>query len=113
MPEHHLARQAELETEAAHFVLEQLAQRLDELELHLLGQAADVVMRLDDVRLAGRAARGLDHVGIDRALREPAHAFELVRFFVEHFDEQPADDLALAFGIGFATQARRGSAARR
>ena len=32
----------------AHLVLEELAQRLDELEVHLLGQAADVVVALDD-----------------------------------------------------------------
>ena len=32
---HHLARQAELDAEPAHFVLEQLAQRLDELQLHV------------------------------------------------------------------------------
>ena len=69
---HHLARQSELDAEAAHLVLEQLAQRLDELQVHLLGQAADVVMGLDDVRLAGARARGLDDVGIDRALREEA-----------------------------------------
>ena len=34
----------------AHLVLEQLAQRLDQLEPHPLGQAADVVMALDHVR---------------------------------------------------------------
>ena len=104
--EHHRARQAEFEAEATHLVLEQLAQRLDELELHVLGQPADVVVRLDDVRLAGLRARGLDHVGIDRALRQPAHAFELVRFLVEHLDEHPADGLALALGIGLAAQRR-------
>ncbi len=51
MAEHHLARQAELEAELAHFVLEELAQRLEQLQVQRLGQAADVVMRLDRVRL--------------------------------------------------------------
>ena len=104
MPIHHLARQAELDAELAHFVLEQLAQRLEQLQVHLLGQAADVVVALDDVRLAGLRAGRLDHVRIDRALREPANARQLRRFLFEHFDEQPADDLALALRIGLALQ---------
>ena len=74
MAEHHVARQAELEAELAHFVLEQLAQRLEQLQMQRLGQAADVVVRLDRVRLLGLRAGRLDHVGIDRALREPADA---------------------------------------
>jgi hypothetical protein len=36
----------------AHLVLEQLAQRLQQLELHVLRQAAHIVMRLDHMRLA-------------------------------------------------------------
>ena len=71
MAEHHLARQPELEPELAHFVLEQLAQRLEQLEVQRLGQPADVVMRLDRVRLLGLGAGRLDHVRIDRSLREP------------------------------------------
>ena len=43
--------------DAAHLVLEQLAQRLEQLQVHALRQAADVVMRLDDVGLAGLARR--------------------------------------------------------
>ena len=70
MAVHHLARQAEFDAEAAHLVLEQLAQRLDELQVHLLGQATNVVVGLDDVRLARAGAGGLDDVRIDRALRE-------------------------------------------
>ena len=40
-------RQAQLAAERAHLVLEQFAQRLDQLHLHALRQAADIVMRLD------------------------------------------------------------------
>ena len=36
--------QAELEAEAADLVLEQVAERLDQLEAELFGQAADVVV---------------------------------------------------------------------
>ena len=47
--------QAQFETELAHFVLEQTFQRLDQRELHVLGQPADVVMALDE--RGGIAAR--------------------------------------------------------
>jgi hypothetical protein len=46
--------QAELAAERAHLVLEEFAQRLDQLHVHALGQAADIVVRLDrDRRAAG------------------------------------------------------------
>ncbi len=48
----HLVRQSKLDADAPHLVLEELAQRLHELQPQLRGQAADVVMGLDDVRLA-------------------------------------------------------------
>ena len=41
---HHPLGQAELLADAAHLVLEDQPQRLDELEVHVLGQAADVVV---------------------------------------------------------------------
>jgi hypothetical protein len=67
----HVMRQAEGDAEFAHFVLEQFAQRFEQLEIELLGQAADVVVALDGVRLLGLRAGGFDHVGVDRALRQP------------------------------------------
>ena len=93
---HDLLGQAELLADRAHFVLEQVAQRLDELEVHVVGEAADVVVRLD-VRVV--AAARLDDVGIQRALHEEARVAEIARGFFEHADEQLADDLALALGI--------------
>ena len=42
--------QAELAAERADLVLEQLAQRLDQLHVHPLGQAADIVVALDRTR---------------------------------------------------------------
>jgi hypothetical protein len=47
---------------APHLVLEQLAQRLDQLHAHPLGQPADVVVALDERRLADDRHR-LDDVG--------------------------------------------------
>ena len=54
---------------SAHLVLEQLAQRLDQLELHPLGQAADVVVALDGGRRARRPTRSRSRP--DRACPAP------------------------------------------
>src|SRR6185437_6515925 len=80
-------RQPKLAAERPHLVLEQLAQRLDQLEPHALGQAADIVVRLDGRRRSAREGHALDDVWIERALGEEVDLAELLRFLVEHFDE--------------------------
>ena len=80
----------------ADLVLEQCAQRLDELEVHVVGQSADVVVALD-VRVV--AAARLHDVGIERSLYQEARVAEILRGFFEHTDEELADDLALAFRV--------------
>ena len=81
-----LFRHAEVAADAAYFVFEEIFERLDELELHLLGQAAYVLVRLDDLRRAADGT-GFDHVWIEGALHEPLDvAFGLqdaMRFVVE------------------------------
>ena len=57
--------QAQLAAERAHLVLEQVAKRLDQLQVHARGQAADVVVSLI-VTAGRREADALDHVGIER-----------------------------------------------
>ena len=61
---HHAVQQAERNAEFANLVLEQFAQRREQLEARRFGQSADVVMALDRRRLV-RAA-GFDDVRIDR-----------------------------------------------
>jgi hypothetical protein len=97
-----LLGQAEFAAERAHLVLEQFAQRLDQLHVHALGQAADIVVRLDGDRGPAGEGDALDHVGIERALREEIRAAELLRLLLEHLDEQPADGLALLLRVGLA-----------
>ena len=97
-------RQAEFAPERAHFVLEQLAQRLDQLHVHALGQAADVVVRLDRHRRAAGERHRFDHVGIERALGEELDRAapvggDLSCFALERLDEQPADRLALGLRL--------------
>ena len=103
-----LGGQAELLADQPHLVLEQGAQRLDQLELEVVGQAADVVVGLD-VGGAGAAA-GLDDVGVERALHQERDLVavgaadrvgeDLGLGGLEDPDELPADDLALLLGVG-------------
>ena len=102
LPLQNLFRHAQVAADLADFVLEQVFQRLDQLELHLRRQAAHVVMRLDDLRGPAHRTR-LDYVGIQRALHQP---FDLALglldaegFLLEHFDEFIADDLALLLRV--------------
>ena len=98
----HRVRQAERDAELAHLVLEQLAQRLEQLQAERLRQAADVVVALDRDRLLGLGAARLDHVGVDRSLRQPLRLLELARLAREDVDELAADDLALGLRVGDA-----------
>jgi hypothetical protein len=94
----HLVGQAQRDAQLADFVLEQLAQRLEQLEVEGFGQAADVVVALDGVGLAGLGAGRLDHVRVDGALGQPLGAGQLGGFGLEDLDELAADDLALGLG---------------
>ena len=98
----HRVRQAECDAELAHLVLEQLAQRLEQLQAERRRQAADVVVALDRDRLLGLGAARLDHVGIDRSLRQPLGLLQLRRLAREDVDELAADDLALGLRIADA-----------
>src|SRR5262249_48946529 len=107
MAVHHIARQSQLNTETPHLILEQLPQRLDELEFHLLGQTTDVVMGLDHVGLAGAGTGGRDDIRIDRAVRQEFHAGQLVCFLIEYLDEGATDDLALLLRISDTREHRK------
>ena len=89
---------------ALHLVLEQLAQRLDQAEVHALRQAADIVVRLDgDARPLERDR--FDDVRIERALSEKIGAAESLGLALEDVDEGRPDPLALLLRVGDAGQA--------
>ena len=58
-----------------HFVLGRLTQRLDRGLFHVLGKAAHVVMRLDDLGFSGLDAGGFDDIGVDIPLGEERAPF--------------------------------------
>ena len=91
MPPDDLLGQSELQPKSADFVLEQVAQRLDQFEAQFVGQAADVVVQLDrGGRAVGRGA-AFDHVGIERSLGQEVGAFDLRGLVGEAIDERVPD----------------------
>src|SRR5207249_11941431 len=81
--------QAQLPPHLPHLVLEQLAQRLDELPWQVGAQAADVVVRLDRHRRSAPRRGGLDHVGIERSLDQEADVpADVARRVFEYVDER-------------------------
>ena len=108
LPPEHVVGQPAFGAQRTHLVLEQLAQRLDELELHFLGQAAHIVVRFNRGR--GSFVRDrLDDVGVQRSLDQVIRAAQLVRFFVEDGDKLAPDDFAFLLGILDAGQLRQES----
>ena len=97
LTEYHIIGQTQRLADDSYFVLEQQLDRLDQLELQILGQTADVVVRLD-------AVCGLEDVGVDGALSEEGDVVELAGFFFKYADELGADDLAFCLGIGDACE---------
>ena len=110
----------------AHLVLEQRPQRLDQLERQVVGQPADVVVRLD---VGGRRCRrrtrprpGRACPGPGRSLSCPAcrragparpRSVICAGGLLERADELPADDLALLLRVGDPGQRGQELARRR
>ena len=82
-----VVRKTQLLAQLTHLVLEELTQRLDELELHILLESAHVVMGLDG---DGGATEGdgLDDVGVERSLEEEVYVtdlgLDLLGLFLKH-----------------------------
>ena len=98
-----LALDAQGTAHTAHLVLEEGTQRLHNLQVHLLGQAAHVMVRLD---LAARSvdAHALDDIGIDGALGQPTRAFDLLCLGIKHIDKRRTNGFSLGFGVSDALQ---------
>ena len=96
----HRIRQAELRPDRPNFVLEEVAQRFDQLKGEVVGQAAHVVVGLDlGCGLLLVRCRGLDHIGVEGALGKEVDPAEPGGLFLEDPDELGTDDSALLLGI--------------
>ena len=108
VPPHQGVREAEAGAEGADLVLEELAQGLEELEVHGGREAADVVVRFDG---GGGAFEGdgLDDVRVEGPLKEEVDGAcggggrgcggEGAGRLLEDVDEEGADDFALALRV--------------
>src|SRR5881227_2305418 len=94
---------AEFASDNPNFIFEEFAQRLDKFEIHLLREAADIVMALDSHRRAADGNR-FDDVRIESSLHEKLHVADLARLFVKDIDESCADDLSFSFRVEDTTQ---------
>src|SRR5262249_53735480 len=68
-------------------------------------QPPEFVMRLKGAAGAAGKGHSLDDVRVERPLREEIGAAKRSGLFFKHIDEEPADDLALAFRVCDAGQA--------
>ena len=98
---HDLLGKAQFQAHRPHLVLEQGPQRLDQLEVEVVGQAADVVVALDGRRMRGA---GLDHIGIQGPLHQVGGIGDPTLGVLEDPDEQLPDRLALLLGVGDARE---------
>ena len=57
-------RQSQFTAQGADFILEQFAQRFDQFQFHVGGQAADIVVALDGDRRPAGGRDTFDHIGI-------------------------------------------------
>ena len=101
----HVVRQAEGPRRTRALVLEKSRSGSSSFRPQRLGQAADVVVALDGVRLLVLARRRTRSRRVDGALGQPrALAFGSFLLRLKHLDELAADDLALLLGVGDALQ---------
>src|SRR2546426_10837330 len=107
MAAHDLLGQPQLAPHLPHFVLEQLAQRLDQLPGQIGPQAAHVVMRLDRHPWPAARRRRLDHVGVERPPDEESYITPYVpRPVLEHVAESVTDAAPPFLGVLDARQRR-------
>ena len=75
---------ANFQAHLSDFILKEVSQRLNQLKLHILREAAHIVVAFDDLSGIGAA---LNDVRIDGALNEPLDPLELVGLFLENADK--------------------------
>ena len=108
---HDVVGQPQRRAQRTHLVLEEVVERLDQIEMHAVGEGDQVVVALDGRGLAAGLARAaLDDVGVDGALRQvlhrPAALGQLLRDGEELLPELRADDAALLLRLHDVGQQR-------
>ena len=98
VPFHLPVRKTEVPADLAHLVLEQEREGLDQVEVDILGQPSDVMMRFYRRRRpSGRSA--LDHVRIQRPLGQKREGAVLQALLLEYVYEALSYDLPLRLRV--------------
>ena len=90
---------AQLAAHTAYLVLEQPLQRFTELQLHVLGQSAHIMMALDDL---ARDVQTLNAIGINGALCQPTSIGNFPGFGIENLNKVATDNLTFLLRVGNA-----------
>src|SRR5215208_576798 len=106
MPPKNLFRHSQFPSDKSYFVLEQLAQRFDQFQIHLLRQTADIVMTLNHSRWTTHGNR-LDHVRIKCALDKVTNVAQLSCLFFKDINEHFPDPFSLLFRISDTCKGRK------
>src|SRR3546814_488507 len=104
MPTDKDVRQAQFTAQLTHLILEQFAQRFNQLHVHAVGKAANIMMALDRYRWPAGKADAFNDIWVKSALCQEIGSPDLACFFFEHINEGPADELSLGFGISDALE---------
>src|SRR5688500_11652716 len=91
-------------TNSPDLILKQQAQRLNHLELHIIRQTTNIVMRLNGCRWSTGCRYGFNHIRVNGSLAQPFDIFQKLCFFVKHVNEFSTYDLALFFRIFFTLE---------
>src|SRR5262249_17309075 len=94
----------EFQAQLADLVLKETLERLHELEVHFLGQAADIVMALDQSGRIAPNGHRFDHVGIKRALRKKFGSSSPLGRALKKLDKCAPDDFSFALRINDAPE---------
>ncbi len=92
--------QAQLDPQPPHLILKQHAQRLYQLKIHLLGQAAHIVMGLNRLRLWLVCGGAFNHVWINGALRQKVNLAQPFRLSLKDAHKLLANNAPLGLGVG-------------
>ena len=92
-------RQAQFTPQRAYFILEQFAQRFNQLQVHPLGQPTNIVVGFDHYRRATGERHGLDYIGIQSPLGQERGVADAGRLLFKNFNEQAPDDFSLGFRV--------------
>ena len=99
MTPQHFSGQSQFQAKAAHLVLKQLADWLEQFKFHIPGQTSHIVVGFNQGGRIPIDRNAFDDIGIERSLGQEVYIPDLSDLTLENLYEGPADYLALALGI--------------